>query len=159
MQIQAKPEWTLSMYEQYTAVIDVFAKYDNLLGFYMGNEIVNSADTAGAVPFMKAAIQDLKNYIVSRGHRRIPVGYNVADESRTRKEVVSYLACVSTNATVDFISFSKYAWCGDSSFQISGYDQFMQDMNAHRLPVFFGEVLLPFVQVSMLPTDPLTDWL
>lgn len=138
------------MYGNYTAVIDVFAQYDNLLGFYMGSEIINSADTSGAAPVMKAIIQDLKNYIFSRRHRQVPIGYNLADEPRTRKPLPAYLACASTNATVDFVSFNQYAWCGDSSLGSSGYDIFLKEMDAHRLPVFFGEVSRPYGSLRSL---------
>ncbi|KAJ7856381.1 hypothetical protein B0H14DRAFT_3448489 [Mycena olivaceomarginata] len=40
-------------------VIDAFSKYDNLLAFNVGNEVL-TADATNAAPFIKAAARDIK---------------------------------------------------------------------------------------------------
>ena len=36
---ETNPEWTYSQYQAFTAVIDAFANYDNLAGFFVANEV------------------------------------------------------------------------------------------------------------------------
>lgn len=34
------PEWTMDLYNSYTRTVDAFAKYDNVLAFGVGNEVM-----------------------------------------------------------------------------------------------------------------------
>lgn len=61
------------------ATIDEFAKYDNTLLFFSGNEVINNVATSEAAPFVKAVTRDMKQYIGNRQYRKIPVGYSAAD--------------------------------------------------------------------------------
>src|SRR5271155_1189503 len=36
---ETAPEWTMSMYANFTEVMEAFAKYDNLAGFFVANEV------------------------------------------------------------------------------------------------------------------------
>jgi len=36
---QTNPEWSYSQYQAFTAVIDAFAGYDNIAGFFVANEV------------------------------------------------------------------------------------------------------------------------
>ena len=37
---QTDPMWNASMFSAFTKVIDAFAKYDNIAGFFMANEVL-----------------------------------------------------------------------------------------------------------------------
>lgn len=37
---ESNPEWTYSQYTAFTAVIDAFASYDNIAGFFVANEVL-----------------------------------------------------------------------------------------------------------------------
>lgn len=56
------PQWNETQYEAYQEVMDAFHNYDNLGGFFVGNEVLTSPDTDVAAPFVKAAARDMKAY-------------------------------------------------------------------------------------------------
>lgn len=57
-----EPLWNITQYKKFQTVMDVFHKYDNLGGFFVGNEVLTSPDTDVAAPFVKAAASDMKAY-------------------------------------------------------------------------------------------------
>lgn len=57
-----KPQWNESQYKAYQRVMDVFHSYDNLGGFFVGNEVLTSPETDVAAPYVKAAASDMKAY-------------------------------------------------------------------------------------------------
>jgi hypothetical protein len=48
--------------DEYTRTIDTFSKYDNVLGYNIGNEVV-TGDYITAAPFVKAAARDIRSYL------------------------------------------------------------------------------------------------
>ncbi|KAF8209930.1 Glucanosyltransferase-domain-containing protein [Mycena galopus ATCC 62051] len=58
-----KPTWSTNLQDEYMKIIDVFSKYDNVLTYNVGNEVLTSSAT-NAVPFIKAAA---RNYL-ARSH-------------------------------------------------------------------------------------------
>src|SRR5271155_4942122 len=38
---ETNPQWTMSMYANFTEVMEAFAKYDNLAGFFVANEVLS----------------------------------------------------------------------------------------------------------------------
>lgn len=60
---RASPAWTDNLLNLYTGTVDAFLKYDNVLAFNVGNEVVTApADTISG-PFIKAAARDIKAYL------------------------------------------------------------------------------------------------
>lgn len=72
------PRWNETQYKQYQGVMDAFHNYDNLAGFFVGNEVLTTAETSVAAPYVKAAARDMKAYRDAKGYRKIPVGYTAA---------------------------------------------------------------------------------
>lgn len=94
--------------------MDGFVKYDNTLGFFVGNEVIAQADQSLAAPYIKAAARDLKAYRNSKGYRDIPVGYSAADIAELRPMLQDYLTCGgNASDSVDFFALNSYEWCGD----------------------------------------------
>lgn len=60
---RSAPAWTTSLFQSYTRTIDAFAKYDNMLIYNVGNEVVARANQTYIAPFIKAAARDIKAYL------------------------------------------------------------------------------------------------
>lgn len=60
---RASPAWTTNLLDLYIETIDAFSKYDNVLAYNVGNEVVTSANETDVAPFIKAAARDVKAYL------------------------------------------------------------------------------------------------
>jgi 1,3-beta-glucanosyltransferase GAS5 len=121
------------------ATVDAFAKYSNTLAFFSGNEVINDGPTSAAAPFVKAVTRDLRQYIGSRGYRKIPVGYSAADVDTNRLQMAQYMNCGTDAERSDFFAFNDYSWCDPSGFQQSGWDQKVKNFTGYGLPLFLSE--------------------
>ena len=86
----------------------------------------------------------MKNYISKNSKRIIPVGYSAADVRDILLDTWNYLQCTTTGDTsdpsrVDLFALNSYSWCGNSSFQTSGYDVLVSDFSNTSVPIFFSE--------------------
>lgn len=133
------PAWDHHLYERYTSVIDELQQYDNVMGFFAGNEVTNNKTNTGASPFVKAAVRDMKAYIKEKGYRQIPVGYATNDDEAIRNQMADYFDCGPSESAVDFWGYNIYSWCGQSSLQISGWDKRTKEYEDYNIPVFFAE--------------------
>lgn len=133
------PSWTVELYDRYKEVIDMFANYTNVLGFFAGNEVTNNNTNTDASAFVKAALRDSKKYIKEKGYRAIPVGYSSNDDEKTRVPLADYFSCGDEDAKADFFGINMYEWCGDSNFNESGYAQRTKDFSNLTIPIFFSE--------------------
>ncbi|KAL7272053.1 Glycolipid anchored surface protein 4 precursor [Rhizina undulata] len=125
--------------EHVFSVIEVFSGYDNTLAFLAGNEVIFDSVSAQASPnYVKAVVRDMKAYIQNHISRAIPVGYSNADDLLFRVSLAQYLECGDTGF-IDFFGVNSYQWCGDNTFQGSGYDTLVEDYANYSLPVFFTE--------------------
>jgi hypothetical protein len=59
----ASPSWSTNILDQYIATINAFSKYDNVLAYNVGNEVIIAPNTTNATPFIKAAARDTKAYL------------------------------------------------------------------------------------------------
>jgi 1,3-beta-glucanosyltransferase GAS1 len=57
------PAWTSNLLDLYIETIDTFSKYDNVLAYNVGNEVVTSPNQTAAAPFIKAAARDVRAYL------------------------------------------------------------------------------------------------
>lgn len=75
---RASPEKSYNdVYLQYIfATVEMFAKYDNTLAFFSGNEVVNDGASSSAAPYVKAVTRDIRSYLRDRKLRQVPVGYS-----------------------------------------------------------------------------------
>ncbi|KAF5323504.1 hypothetical protein D9611_005818 [Ephemerocybe angulata] len=110
------PSWSTNILDQYLTTIDVFSKYDNVLAYNVGNEVV-LGDSTQLAPYVKAAARDIKAYLKSKSSN-ILVGYAAINgASGFRNVLADYLSCGSEATAIDLYGLNDYSWCGDSSFE------------------------------------------
>ncbi|KAI2789362.1 1,3-beta-glucanosyltransferase gel2 [Penicillium oxalicum] len=134
--------YTNDYYHQVFGVIEAFKAFDNTLGFFAGNEVINEDATRLAPAYVRAVIRDMKDYIAKQSDRAIPVGYSAADVRDILMDTSNYFECEMKNSTssrADFFGLNSYSWCGDASYKSSGFDVLTQDFSNATLPVFFSE--------------------
>lgn len=132
--------WDSTLLDSYEKVLDTFQGYDNLAGVFVGNEVLTTSNGSWAAPYVKAAARDVKAYRDSKGYRDIPVGYAAADIAELRPMLQDYMAC-STNSSedLDFFSLNAYEWCGDNTYEGSGYAELQKNATGYSIPIFFSE--------------------
>lgn len=122
------------------ATMDEFASYDNLLGFFAGNEVINSENTTDSATYVKATVRDMKKYLKARNYRQIPVGYSAADVESNRLLAAEYFNCGDDeDARIDMFGVNDYSWCGRSSYQTSGYKEKVTLYAGYSVPIFLSE--------------------
>ncbi|KAG2150349.1 Glucanosyltransferase [Suillus bovinus] len=57
------PSWTTNLLDLYIETINIFSKYNNVLAYNVGNEVVIAANGTAAATFVKAATRDVKAYL------------------------------------------------------------------------------------------------
>lgn len=120
--------------------MDKFHQYDNILGFFVGNENIAKKMESPAAPFIKAAARDMKAYRDKKGYRKIPIGYSAADIVELRPMLQNYLTCGGKEAEiVDFFALNSYSWCDPSNFKTSSYNKLQEYAKDFPVPIFFSE--------------------
>ena len=86
----------------------------------------------------KAVQRDLKSYIKKHSSRTIPVGYSAADVREILQDTWSYLQCNNQDdgSSSDFFGLNSYSWCGNATFESSGYVGLVNMFNQSAIPVF-----------------------
>jgi len=139
---RANPQWTTDLYDRYTSVIKTMGQYNNVIGFFAGNEVTNNVTYTPSAAFVKAAVRDCKAYIkqnnIGNG-RWLGVGYATNDDEDSRDHIAEYFNCGDASESVDFYGYNIYEWCGQQTFQTSGYQNRTEFFKSFNVPVFFAE--------------------
>lgn len=160
--INTKSSYTDEYLQNIFATVDAFKKYTNLIGFFAGNEVVAAESQVTALPWIKAVVRDLKEYILRHSRRKIYVGYSATDLNN-RVPTAFYLNCGRDHERVDFYAINLYSWCSPSSFATSGYSQRVIDFSNFTVPIFFSEygcnrnVPRPFDEVKYIYSSLMTS--
>ncbi|CAP72732.1 uncharacterized protein PODANS_2_1620 [Podospora anserina S mat+] len=156
------PSYNAKYLQSVFATIDEFAKYENTLAFFSGNEVVNDVvNSTLAARYVKAVTRDMRRYIGERGYRRVPVGYSAADVGSNRRQQADWMNCGSEDERSDFFAFNDYSWC-NSDFRTAGWDQKVKNFSDYGLPIFLSEYGCltngrDFGEVAALMSDKMTS--
>ncbi|KAH7883971.1 carbohydrate-binding module family 43 protein/Glycoside hydrolase family 72 protein [Phlebopus sp. FC_14] len=137
------PSWSTNLLDLYIQTINAFSKYDNVLAYNVGNEVVIAPNGTAAATFVKAAARDTKAYINSIKSSAL-VGYASIDgDPSWIYPLASYLSCDTTGSdsgatAIDLYGLNDYEWCGDSSFQAS-YAGTEALFSSYNIPAYFSE--------------------
>jgi 1,3-beta-glucanosyltransferase GAS1 len=157
------PQWNLDIYNSWIQKIDAVAGFNNVLGFFAGNNIVTNSSNSPAAAFVKAAVRDLKSYINSKYNRDIPVGYEL-NAAANYDIVSSYMTCGSnTSATIDFLGISDFNLCSNNTNQ--SFDLITAEYGQYPVPVFFADYgcrdtpgsTRTFAEVQNIYGNPMTN--
>ncbi|KAF4462282.1 beta (1-3) glucanosyltransferase gel3p [Fusarium albosuccineum] len=133
------PQWNTELYSRYTKVVDELAQYDNVIGFFAGNEVSNNKSNTEASAFVKAAVRDTKKHIKEKFSRWLGVGYAANDDVDIREDIADYFNCGEDDERIDYWGYNIYSWCGESDMQKSGYEDQVEFFKDYSVPVFFAE--------------------
>ncbi|KAI6005009.1 carbohydrate-binding module family 43 protein/Glycoside hydrolase family 72 protein [Pisolithus orientalis] len=137
------PAWTTNLLDLYLETVNTFSKYDNVLAYNVGNEVVTAANETGAATFVKAAARDVKAYLNSIQSSAL-VGYAAIDgDASWIVPLANYLSCdpsgSNSGATaIDLYGLNNYEWCGDSTFEAS-YAGTEGNFAGYNVPAYFSE--------------------
>lgn len=144
----ANPIWNKVLYNRYTSVIDMMHNYTNLLGFILGDNIIDGIGQNDSGPYIKAAVRDMKAYIRQKKYRPIPVGYVHGDYpldgtssafSVDATVISTYLNCGDkSDENIDFWGTNSRNWCMDSNYTSSGFADLTSEFSAYSIPVFLA---------------------
>lgn len=145
------------------ATVKKMAKYNNTLGYFAANEVINNDNSTEAATYVKAVVRDMKTFMKNTGLRQIPVGYSAADIEENRIQTAHYFNCGDDDmARVDMFGFNDYSWCGRSTFKLSGYDQKVQQYSNYSIPLFLSEfgcnkvTPRPFTEIESIYSTDMT---
>lgn len=145
-----KSTYNRAYLETVFSVIDAFKGYNNVIGFFAGNEVINERDQVAETPkYLRAVTRDMKRYLSKHSDRFIGVGYAATDTRSPQgagadsvTDLWKYLACEDDNdvlSRADFFAVNIYSWCADADWRASGYPELVKDFKETSLPIFWSE--------------------
>ncbi|KAF7289228.1 1,3-beta-glucanosyltransferase [Mycena indigotica] len=161
------PTWSTNLLNQYIDTINLFNKYDNILAYNVGNEVL-TADATNAAPFLKAAARDTKAYLNSIGSSAL-IGYADIDGASSFRDAVSaYLSCDPSgkndgSTSIDLFGLNNYAWCGNAP--TTTYNTLNDEFKDYNVAAYFSEYgsencnpgTRPWTEVGTLFATPMSD--
>jgi hypothetical protein len=144
-QIMQLQTWDRDLQKRFFGVAENLMHYSNLLGFYTTGTVIT-------VPFVKAAIRDLKQFLKSKGQARIPVGYSSLIRGKDTSDVVN---CGATDTSVDFMALELDPLCSNLNLTVEAIETVAEQYLDYSIPLMFlGLRCVPQVQgnIAAIPS-------
>ncbi|ORY25518.1 putative 1,3-beta-glucanosyltransferase [Naematelia encephala] len=160
---RSSPAWSTNLLDEYTTTIDAFTKYDNILAFNVGNEVINLVSNTNAAPYVKAAARDIKAYLKSVNSSAL-VGYSAVDgDADFRNTLAEYMTCGDDDVRVDIYGLNNYEWCGNETLTSSNWNTITQGFSNIAVATYMSEygcIFSPprlWTEVTALFASPVSD--
>ncbi|KAI0028292.1 glycoside hydrolase family 72 protein [Vararia minispora EC-137] len=141
---RSAPTWTTGLLDQYIETINAFNKYDNVLAYGIGNEVViaNDQTSSAAAAYVKAAARDTKAYLKSINSTALTT-YSAVDGPQWIIDFANYLSCDPTGtnsdaAAIDLYGLNNYELCGNQTFD-QAYASKTQSFSNFNVAAYFSE--------------------
>jgi hypothetical protein len=129
------------------AVADTFARYSNVLGFDISNELLDSPSPSqyGLVSVTKQLKQQMHSYMASQGYRAVPIGCCTRDVPSYTFPGTSAYACGTAEERMDFIGYNTYRWIVPNGQQpdagsLTAYYELYDHFKNFPVPVMLTEI-------------------
>ncbi|KAH8665824.1 Glucanosyltransferase-domain-containing protein [Tricladium varicosporioides] len=125
--------WDLDIFVEFTSTIKSFANHTNVIGFTMGSNVLGiHSFEQDALPFLKAAMRDIRSHIAQNYYRQIPLGISAPNYSFNSDIAENFLSCTSIYQSVDFWAV-RLDWCDNN------YGNLTSTYRSYGIPVILGE--------------------
>lgn len=125
------------MQSQQAAILDGLSEFPNLLGVIVDGSPIT-------LPFVKEAVKDLKDHLVGRNVRRVPIGYLA--ESSTEDIDGNFLVCGNRDESLDFQMFmvNRIRYCETKSEERKAiYSEILSRRSASPVPMVLLQLDCP----------------
>ncbi|CAJ1959034.1 unnamed protein product [Cylindrotheca closterium] len=132
-----------------SSVIRDFGKFPNILGYVLGNEVMNSLESWETAPCILAYARDLKREYpeVTLMYAMQHAGIGAAGEpSEAVKLTLDYMS-ECPEASIDALGVNIESWCSSKQTfdhnpdgSIGTYKELYQHLNHSKIPLFFSEL-------------------
>jgi hypothetical protein len=125
-QLSVSQTWDHSAQDQFRTILDSIENFPNLLAIFVGSSPIT-------LPFVKAVVRDMKEYMVIRNYRNIPIGafFRIA-HGRSPQQ---YLSCGEQNSCIDFLGIRSYRGCSDLQLKRQEYENATISYSDSSIPV------------------------
>ncbi|KAJ5093704.1 hypothetical protein N7456_009565 [Penicillium angulare] len=131
----------MEVFEQYAAIYNSMAIYENLMGFNLGDGVFKDWSQLAVAPNLKAAARDMKAYAAARQYRNIPIGYFAESMEASLGSLVEYLSCGDNSSeAIDFyaIKDSSFSLCAEL-ISSSDYSLLASDLQNVSIPIIYSQ--------------------
>jgi 1,3-beta-glucanosyltransferase GAS1 len=117
--------WDVDLKKRFTDLVENLAGHSNLLGFFLNGSPIT-------LPFVKAAVRDLKTHMTKRLGRHIPIGYKGVDWGRDLSQALN---CGNRSNSIDFLLLEPDSDCSAGSPLTPSMELIVKQYASYSVPL------------------------